>query len=164
MWRESSYNCMCFFKENQHLQNWLIWWESQHAARRLMEHLRKGPVSGERANMSWDGSYVGKGMKSGEGAYMYIWEEGQYVVRWLICKKRDNIWRMGFCLRRGPMSWDGLYAKRGTTSGEGACIQRRPICCEIAHMQKEGQHLKKGLIFKWKKRKPMNWFSHGCHG
>ena len=107
------------------------------------------PVSGERANMSWDGLYVGKGMKSGEGAsYMYIWEEGQYTVRWLICKKRDNIWRRGLYLRRGPMSWDGLYAKRRTTSGEGACIQRGPICREMTFMPKGGQHLEKGLIFK----------------
>jgi len=33
-----------------------------------------------------------------------IFEEGQYVMRWLICKERDNIWRRGLYSKRANMS------------------------------------------------------------
>jgi len=55
----------------------------------------------------------------------------------LVSEKRANVTR-----------WLTVYAKIGTTSGEGACIRRGPICCEIAYMQREGTHLENGLIFE----------------
>ena len=174
MWRENLYNCMCFFKENQHLQNLLIWWEGQHIVRRLMEHLRKGPVPGERATMLWDGLYVRRGTTFGEWAC--IWEEGQchemaytqregqHLEKGLTCtsEKRANMlrdglyanigttsfWRRGLYSKKANMLWDGLYVRRGTTFGEWAYIWEEGQCHEMAYMQKDGQHLEKGLAFK----------------
>ena len=83
-------------EKRANVMKWLIRKERDNIWRRgLHVHLRRGPICHEMAYMQREGQHLEKKL---------IFEEGQYVMRWLICTKRDNIWRRGLYSKRANIS------------------------------------------------------------